>query len=969
MMTPERWHQIQEKLDIAMALDPGQRAAFLQECGTADPDLREELESLLAQNSSSRDYFKTSAMLSLAEVRPERGSMIGRRLGPYHVTDLLGVGGMGEVYRASRADDEYKQQVAIKFVRASHGFSSVFVRFKNERQILATLNHPNIARLLDGGTTQDSVPYLVMELIDGQPIDEYCDSHKLDITARLNLFVKVCATVQYAHSRLIVHRDLKPGNILVTTEGQPKLLDFGIAKILDQGVFGEGCAATMTMLRVLTPAYASPEQVKGEPITTASDVYSLGVILYELLTGHAPYRVTGGNVDAISHAVLAVEPEKPSSVVRRVETSSQANQKEITPVAVSGVREGTPGKLRKRLSGDLDNIVLMALRKQPERRYASAEQLTGDIRRHLENLPVVARKDTAGYRTAKFITRHKMGVAATVLVGILLVGALAVTLHEVQVAREQRARAERRFNEVRKLANSLIFEVHDNIQDLPGATSVRKLLVERALSYLDSLAQEPGSEASLQRELAVAYDKVGEVQGTPFGGNLGDTGGALHSYRKALTIREALVRANPANVDDALQLAVSQRQVAGIAAYRADPEAVGQAEQALVAAEHVLQVAPQNAAALAEIIADHNMLGGLLDGEADYQRSLMHTRAALPIAEERLQAAPESRPLHSRVAIIEGRMGYELTRLGLRQEAEEHFQRSIQISESLASDPTDVERKRILALMLQWFAQHLLMKGEVRRASVVYHKAAVILEPPLTADPKNALLDFDLANDCAGWGYTLTMLGDSARGLALIERAEKMLEADVARDPAYVETRESLGTVRIWIGDVLARRGATAQALENYEKSLSVLEQLGADTKWARYQSEAGIAHARIGAVLAKMGKSVEAAEEYRRALVIVEPIMTSHPHIVDVQYAAAEIYTDLGKLCEDLASGVHSTRQQQLQSWKDARDWYQRSQGAWRDVANPGATMPSGFACGNPQAVAAMIAKCEAAVASLLKS
>lgn len=488
MMTPERWSQIQEKLEVAVALEPGSRAAYLEELGAADPNLREELESLLAQQSGSGDFLKTSAMFSLRPLNPQLDAMIGRRLGPYQVTDLLGIGGMGEVYRAFRADDEYKKQVAIKLVRAGQDSASVFGRFKNERQILASLDHPNIARLLDGGTTNEGVPYLAMELVEGQPIDEYCDGRKLDITERLHLFTGVCAAVQYAHSRLIVHRDLKPGNILVTAEKQPKLLDFGIAKILDPGAFGDGsAAATMTLLRVLTPAYASPEQVNGEAITTASDVYSLGVILYELLSGHHPYRVTTRTPDAIARAVLEVEPEKPSSVVRRTEAGTGLSQPEITAASVSAVREGAPDKLRKRLSGDLDNIVLMALRKEPEHRYASVEQLSEDIRRHLERLPVSACKGTLSYRASKFISRHKASVAAAAAVTITLLAGILITTREAQIARqqseiarEQRARAEQRFSDLRQIANSFMFEFHDSIKDLAGSTPVQALLIQRS---------------------------------------------------------------------------------------------------------------------------------------------------------------------------------------------------------------------------------------------------------------------------------------------------------------------------------------------------------------------------------------------------------------------------------------------------------------------------------------------------------
>ena len=970
MITPERWSQIQEKLEVAAAMKPGPRALYLAELGSADPNLREELESLLAQESSSGDFLKTSAMFSLRQSNSQFDAMIGRRLGPYEITDLIAVGGMGEVYRAFRADDQYKKQVAIKLVRAGQDSASVFGRFKNERQILASLDHPNIARLLDGGTTPEGVPYLVMELIEGQPIDEYCDARKLDITARLRLFTAVCIAVQYAHSRLIVHRDLKPGNILVTVEGEPKLLDFGIAKILDPGVFRDGSpAATMTMLRVLTPAYASPEQVKGETITTATDVYSLGVILYELLSGHHPYHVTARTPDAISHAVLEVEPERPSSVVRRVEAGAGSDQPEITAASVSVVREGTPDKLRKRLSGDLDNIVLMALRKEPERRYASAEQLAGDISRHLENLPVVARKDTARYRTSKFVTRHKLGVTATVLVGTMLVGALVVTLREVQVAREQRARAERRFNDVRTLANSLIFEIHDNIQDLPGATGVRKLLVERALSYLDSLAQESGSEPSLQRELAVAYDKLGDIQGTRFGANLGDTQGALESYQKALTIREGLLKANPAVVEDALGVAVSRRRIAGVAGFRGDPGSLEKAEAALATAERVLQAAPKNATAFAEVNMDHELVATMLDVRGDYQQALMHMRVVVPMAEQRLLATPDSRLVQNRLAVAEGRTGFYLTRLGLRQEAQEHFQRSLQISESLALDPNDTERKRVYAYMLRWSAEHLLMQGDVKGASQAYRKGSVILEPLLAIDPKNSELDYDLASVRAGLGNTLAILGDSKHGAALLDRAAAMLEADAARDPVDIEPREALAATRIWLGDLSAHRGETSKSLENYEEGLAILEKMAADTKWQRFQSEAAVARARIGSVMEKIGRPDKAAEEYRGALEVVEPITNAHPPLVDAQYAAAEIYADLGRLSQRLASDVHRTPLQRLQDWKDAKAWYQRSLDSWRDIQSPVAVTPSGFACGNPRAVAAMIASCDGALARLLST
>jgi eukaryotic-like serine/threonine-protein kinase len=316
----------------------------------------------------------------------------GRRIGPYRVLREIGRGGMGSVYLAARADDAFQKLVAIKIIRRGLDTDDVLRRFRSERQILATLDDPNITRLLDGGTTDDGLPYFVMEYVEGEPIDQYCDARKLNITERLKLFQGVCAAVSYAHQNLVIHRDIKPGNVLVTKEGLPRLLDFGIAKLLAPGAGHR----TTTMLRPLTPEFASPEQVRGELVTTASDVYSLGVRLYQLLTGRRPYRAATGTAAEIEAAICDEEPEKPSLAITRCGKTASTLGASPSPEAVSATREGTRDKLRRRLAGDLDNIVLLALRKEPQRRYASANQLSEDIGRHLTSLPVIARPDTAG---------------------------------------------------------------------------------------------------------------------------------------------------------------------------------------------------------------------------------------------------------------------------------------------------------------------------------------------------------------------------------------------------------------------------------------------------------------------------------------------------------------------------------------------------------------------------------------------
>ena len=541
-----------EIVDKALEISPAERPAYLDSV-CQDSSLRQYVESLLGSYRQADDFLREPALITHASVL-EPGpvdSWLGRRLGPYQLIEEIGQGGMGAVYRAVRADDQYQKQVAIKLVGT--GFETRFARarFRSERQILATLEHPNIARLLDGGTADDGSPYFVMELVEGIPIHQYCDAHKLSITERLRLFRTVCSAIQYAHQSLVVHRDLKPANILVTSEGVPKLLDFGIAKILDANAFAGEVEPTIDFLRMLTPEYASPEQVRGEAISTASDVYSLGVVLYLLLTGHRPYKVDGLSPEAMRGAVCGTEPALPSVAVKRTEKTNgpdASSKVTLTPGSVSSVRDAKPDKLSRALAGDLDNIVLKSLQKEPRRRYTSVEQFSEDIRRYMAGLPIAARPDTLLYRAGKFVKRNKVPVAAAALLLLSLCGGLAATLWEAHIARVERAKAERRFNDVREVANSLMFEIHDSIKDLPGSTPARKLLVDRSLRYLDNLSREASGDASLQRELAAAYEKVGDVMGSPLPRHLGDTPGALASYRKAALILATRSRSDAENI-------------------------------------------------------------------------------------------------------------------------------------------------------------------------------------------------------------------------------------------------------------------------------------------------------------------------------------------------------------------------------------------------------------------------------------
>ena len=422
-MTPERWQQVKELFQAALELDASQRAAFLDQACAGEPSLRKQVEALIASHEGAPSFLEEPAVEVAAQMMAEdqAESVVGQRIGSYKILSEISHGGMGVVYLATRADDEYRKQVAIKLVKRGMDTDAILRRFRHERQILATLDHSNIAKLLDGGTTEDGLPYFVMDYVDGLPIDVYSDRQKLSVVERLRLFRTVCSAVHYAHQRQVIHRDLKPSNILVTGEGVPKLLDFGIAKVLDPELYAQTVESTM-MVRPMTPEYASPEQVRGETVTPASDVYSLGVLLYELLTGHQPYRLKGRSLQEIERAICEQEPEKPSLAISRVEEVHRPEgPMMLTPESVSQTREGEPEKLRRQLAGDIDAIVLKALRKEPDKRYASVEAFSEDIGRHLEGRPVMARKGTVRYRAAKFMKRNKASVMVAAFLAVALI--------------------------------------------------------------------------------------------------------------------------------------------------------------------------------------------------------------------------------------------------------------------------------------------------------------------------------------------------------------------------------------------------------------------------------------------------------------------------------------------------------------------------------------------------------------------
>jgi eukaryotic-like serine/threonine-protein kinase len=525
-LTPERWSLVKQVFEQVFELPAEGRRAVLAREVASDPTLLAEVQSLLDWHDRAETFAGAVPQRLSAEVFAAEAGAAGRtgeRIGAYRVVEMIGSGGMGDVYKAVRDDEHYHAEVAIKIMRADVRNPLAEQRFRTERQILAALDHRNIARLLDGGTTTSGLPYVVMELVAGEPIDRYCDSQKLSVRARVQLFLQVCSAVAYAHQRLVVHRDLKPNNVLVSADGSVKLLDFGIAKLLESdGPTLERSEQTVTQLRAMTLDYASPEQVSGGAVTTVSDVYSLGVVLYRLLTGQSPYGARLNEAQRVAEILSDTVPTRPSLV-----------------------KAGERGP-RKDIDADLDNILLMALRKEPQKRYGTVDEFAGDLRNFLAGLPVLARRGTLGYRFGKFARRHKVQIGAGVTVIVALVGGLGLAIREARVAEQQRSVAQRHFDSVRKLANRL-FDFHDEIAQLPNATHAREMLVKTSLEYLDALNKEAGSDRALREELGLAYRKVGDIQGNPYGGNTGDSKAALASYAKSIELLDPLHQTAPAD--------------------------------------------------------------------------------------------------------------------------------------------------------------------------------------------------------------------------------------------------------------------------------------------------------------------------------------------------------------------------------------------------------------------------------------
>jgi eukaryotic-like serine/threonine-protein kinase len=950
-MTPERWNQIKSVLAEALDLAPEERDGYISVACADDVDLRREVQMLLLGEQDMHSKFLEKEELGDAAAEfaaRETSFWIGRRIGSYHIVELIGTGGMGEVYRAFRADDQYQQEVALKLVRAGSDSGLVIKRFRNERQILAGLEHPNIARLLDGGTTETSTPYLVMELIKGQSITEYCDANMLTVPERLNLFLMVCSAVQYAHQHLVIHRDIKPGNILVTSEGVPKLLDFGIAKILSSNEATQD--STITLFRALTPRYASPEQIRGEVITTATDVYSLGVVLYELLTGQSPYRTNTLRGEQSITAILQSDPAKPSAV-KLPEQSNTAN------FSLKRWGRRLPGRGRQ-ISADLDNIVMMALRKEPQRRYASVEQFAEDIRRSMQNLPVAARKDTARYRASKFIVRHKPGVVAAALVTLILIAGIAITTEEARKARK-------RFNDVRSLANSLIFDIHDSVRDLPGSTPARRLIVERALQYLNQLSSESAGDLGLQRELAAAYERVGSVQGDYLESNLGDGKATLSSYRKALDLRKQVETSSKERIDR-LALAQDYRLVAHQLWANGDPHGAREPiAKAIAISESLNSSNPRDPKILAELAFEYEVSGriGYPGDPKVNQKMIEDYRKALAVDQIALQINPtDIHTLH----------GYsmDLSDIGNMLEAVDpaealkHYQEGLEINKKLTQLSTDVRFKRSIAVAYGNIASVYDDTGDYAHAVENNTRDLAIYQELVRSDPQNALLRQGLAiaymntaGSSSRAGNISEALADSRKGLDIMQDL-----AGSASENAF--QKGILAAMHVVRGTILTAANQPEAAIPLIERGRSLYKVL-ADAG-ATSVANLGACEVKLGEAALKARSYAQASEHFQAALAIVQPLISREPADLDGLYTAADAFSGLGEVNSAKARGAGLTKAERISAWDDAKSSFTSSLNVWRRIEYPNHTAPSSFQVGDPSTVKKKMKAAESALAAL---
>lgn len=788
-MTPDRWGRLEQLFDAAVDLDDSARAEFVARETRGDPELREELESLLRHDGRER---VAEVIGTLKRSASQETPLAGRRIGAYRLIREIGRGGMGAVFESVRVDD-FAQTAAIKLCGQA-ALPGVFrERFEQERQILASLQHPYIARLFDGGATDDGVPYFVMELVEGQSITSFCKSQSLSPRARLELFAKVCEAVEHAHQRLIVHRDLKPANILVDNAGNPKLLDFGIAKLIDAA--GNSAINTMTVAAPVTPDYASPEQVRGGVVTTRTDVYQLGLVLFEMLTGRRAQTAATDSPATLEESICAVDLPLAS--------------------AAAGNRA---------FAGDIDTIVMTCVEKDAERRYASVAQLAADIRRYLDNRPIEARRTGALYKLRKFIVRNRLAAAAGAAVLIALIGGGAATMYQAR-------RAERRFEQVRGIAHALLFDVEDAVRPLAASTGAQQVVVRTALDYLNALSQEAAGDRRLQLEIGEGYARIAEIQGSLLEPSLARRDDASQNLRRALGILEELHKQQPVDVDTAAALTsvymlIAENEV------RSGKTADG--KQHLETAIGVMATAVKSNPAsaigqrrLAQAYSRYNR-----DVGSRGKPNLDYALTPVKILESLIAESPADRTISTELAQAYSAAGSVLFNQSRAKEAIPYFEKAVRLNEAhVAAEPGNTRVRKSLMLAeanlgdTYWgFAQSL---GDRDTALSHYKRMADQARGLLAGDPNSTNVKIDYAMSLMRYGGALAPRDPAA--VKLLRESLDIVDVIADADPANTGLRRQEMDLCLRLAARHAERAEFDPAIALWRKSMAIGESMAAD--------------------------------------------------------------------------------------------------------------------------------------------
>jgi serine/threonine protein kinase len=904
----DRWNLIQEIFQAALERPSSERSEYVAHACGEDDGLRSEVESLLASDTDAGNVIHSLVAGDIKQLAQESNSAeMGLQVGPYCLVRELDSGGMGAVYLAFRSDDQYFQIVAIKMIRKGMESPDLIQRFRRERQTLATLNHPNIGAILDGGEMEDGRPYIVMEYVEGQPITLASESGNLSIRQRVELFRSVCSAVHYAHQKLVIHRDIKPSNVLVSPKGVVKLIDFGISKPLAPEFVPGEFSPTESGHRLMTPDYASPEQLFGQPLTTATDIYSLGVLLFEVLTGLRPYTLRDLSPAAAERLVSQQEVRKPSSM------------------------QGLSKQARKQLAGDLDRIVLMAMEQDPSRRYLSAQHLDEDLLRYLEGKPILARRSTSIYRLSKFAQRHRTAVLMTCATVVLAIGAILFDSW-------QSRRADRRVKQVATLANSAISDMTEKLQDAPASVETQAALFHCALQHLDQLRQSSGNDPRLLLELSKAYERVGDLEGSPFVANLGNSGTAVTSYQEALrTAMEARARLH--EDDSTIAVIDAYQRLAGIEAF------LGNAQEAEDNYRKSLPLALAFWQQRTDDPTRKRLLAMTDAGIGDVQLASLQPDKARDSYREAFRIfgdEPNGNEDHDRTLVrLHLRMRSALNELGPQQEAIAHTRKAIAIAEELTPQlSSSGQLKRILFttyqnMVLLLAGRDMMNVGDSSQAQVYARKALGIAETIAASDKKNVQARYDVSLAYSG-------MGDSFR-LVQPARASGWYRKSIALTkelaPLYgAEARHWIAERDEGLAEVLVNGSQAQERLQLLQEANPIRRELANTSVHGRIHLMRS--YCKLSDAELEVGNLPQAQQYTNAAQPFLNEFSPNSPSLL-VLRDIAMCYESLGNVQLQIAMRQPISSPEQQTAQADARQWYAKSAAVWEEWKRRGAATP----------------------------